>query len=53
MRLEMTISASGPVPRSHSPLLCVRLSRFIRVLLSDQVAQAGRLLVSFALDGAP
>ena len=46
------MSDSGPVPRSHSPLVWVRLSRFIRgFLLSNQVAQAGGLFVGFALDG--
>src|SRR5687767_7156130 len=53
MRLEMTISASGPEARSHSPLECVRLSRFIRLfLLPYHVAQPGGLFIGFALDGA-
>src|SRR5687767_5015947 len=52
MRLEMTMSDSGPLPRSHSPLVCVRLSRFIRAfLLAEQVAQAGGFFVGFGLDG--
>src|SRR5262245_26937022 len=50
MRLEMTMSESGPVPRSHSPLFCVRLSRFIRsFLLSEEVSQTGGLFVVFGL----
>src|SRR5262245_5377004 len=43
--VETTTSDSGPVPRSHSPVVEIRLSRFIRAfLLADQVAQPGRLL---------
>src|SRR5437764_607764 len=54
MRLEMTISHSEPVPRSHSPLFCVRLSRDIRsFLLSNQIAQRGSLFVSFCIDCPP
>src|SRR5262245_12251546 len=50
MRVEMTMSASGPVPRSHSPVVGIRLSRFIRTfLLSDQVAELGGQLVVFGL----
>src|SRR5207249_9493979 len=46
MRLETTMSASGPEPRSHRPVLFVRLSRFIRgFLLSKQIAYAGGLFV--------
>src|ERR1700694_256235 len=52
MRLETTMSDSGPVPRSHSPLDCVRLSRFIGgFLLLDRIAQAGGLFVSLRVDG--
>src|ERR1700722_7803718 len=54
IRLEMTISDSGPIPRSHSPLVRVRLSRskFIRgFLLSNQVSYAGSLFVCFGIDG--
>src|ERR1700731_4850848 len=54
MRLETTMSHSGPVPRSHSPLDCVRLSRFIGgFLLLDRIAQSGSLLVSLRLDRLP
>src|SRR5206468_7961593 len=54
MRVEMTMSDSGPVPRSHSPVDVNRLSRFIRgFLLPNRVAQAGRLFVSFRVDGLP
>src|SRR5436309_696519 len=54
MRLETTMSDSGPVPRSHSPLVCVKLSRFIRgFLLAKQVAQPDGFFVGFRLDGAP
>src|SRR5947199_10298570 len=47
MRVETTTSDSGPVPRSHSPVDGIRLSRFIRTfLLSDQVAEGrGRLVI--------
>src|SRR2546421_755709 len=46
MRLETTMSDSGPEPRSHSPVLFVRLSRFIRgFLLSKQITQSGGLFV--------
>src|ERR1700682_4180164 len=52
MRLETTMSDSGPVPRSHSPLDCVRLSRFIGgCLLLDRIAQAGGVFVSLRVDG--
>src|SRR5439155_5480329 len=51
MRLEMTMSDSGPVPRNHSPLVWLRLSRFIRgFLLSKQIADAGGFFVGFRLD---
>src|SRR5436853_3324576 len=54
MRLEMTMSDSGPLPRNHSPLVWVRLSRFILGFpLSEQVAQAGGLLVGLFLDRPP
>src|SRR6476619_7181631 len=54
MRVEMTMSASGPVPRSHSPVDWIRLSRLIRgFLLSDQVTQLHGPLVLFALDSLP
>src|SRR5207248_7069321 len=51
MRLEMTMSDSGPLPRSHSPLVWVRLSRFIRGFsLSEQVSDAGGLFVGLGVD---
>jgi hypothetical protein len=54
MRPEMTMSDSGPVPRSHSPLVCVKLSRFIRgFLLSEQVSKAGGFLEGFRIHGLP
>src|SRR6202023_708068 len=54
MRLEMTMSLSAPVPRSHSPLFCVRLSRFIRgFLLSNQVTQARGFFIVFRFHGPP
>src|SRR5262249_2345529 len=46
MRVLTTTSDSGPVPRSHSPVVGIRLSRFIGgFLLSDLVAQPGGLFV--------
>src|SRR5437764_216771 len=52
MRLETTMSLSGPVPRSHSPLELVRLSTFIGGFpQSDGVAQPCGLFVSLGLDG--
>src|SRR5438105_10831485 len=52
MRVETTMSDSGPVPRSHSPVVGIRLSRFIRgFLLTDQVAEPGGVLVPLRLDG--
>src|SRR5947207_1584026 len=54
MRLEMTMSDSGPVPRNHSPLVCDRLSKFIRgFLLSNQIPQVGGFLVGFVFHGQP
>src|SRR5262245_3474674 len=54
IRVEITMSDSGPVPRSHSPVDVSRLSRFIRgFLLPDRVAQAGRLFIPFCVDGLP
>src|SRR5437870_5663229 len=52
MRLEMTMSDSGPVPRSHSPLVVVSSSRFIRgFLLSQEVSDPGSFFVVLAVDG--
>src|SRR5262245_541466 len=46
MRVETTTSDSGPVPPSQSPVVGIRLSRFIRGFpFSDQVAQPRGLLV--------
>src|SRR5436190_56919 len=51
IRVETTISASGPVPRSHSPVVGIRLSRFIRgFLLTDQVAELGGEFVVLRID---
>src|SRR5262245_17244841 len=53
MRLEMTMSDSGPDPRSHSPLCCVRLSRFIRAFLfPNQVPQPRCLFIVFRIHGS-
>src|SRR6516164_5878690 len=53
MRVETTTSDSGPVPRSHSPVDGIRLSRFIRgFLLADQVAEFRSPFVVFGLDRA-
>src|SRR5262249_40124939 len=53
MRLEMTMSDSGPVPRSHSPLVWVKLSRFIPGLpVPQQVPQAGFLFETFLVHPA-
>src|SRR5436305_4663962 len=53
MRVETTTSDSGPVPRSHSPVDGIRLSRFIRgFLLADQVADRRGLLVVLGFDRA-
>src|SRR4030088_2374851 len=50
MRLEMKMSDSGPLPRSPSPLVWVRLSRFIRGFsLSEQVSDAGGLFVGLGV----
>src|SRR5437899_6200638 len=51
IRVETTMSASGPVPRSHSPVVGIRLSRFIRgFLLSDQVAELGGEFLILRID---
>src|SRR5689334_1194056 len=51
IRLETTMSDSGPVPRSLSPLDWVRLSRFIDgFLLLYQIAQPGGFLVGLRID---
>src|SRR5712692_9992307 len=48
----MTMSDSGPVPRSHSPLVCVRLSRSIRgFLCPEKVSKMSGFLVSFGFHG--
>src|SRR5437660_11886171 len=53
MRVETTTSDSGPVPRSHSPVDGIRLSRFIRgFLLADQVAEHHGPFVVFRFDRA-
>src|SRR5436189_2815184 len=52
IRLEITMSDSGPVPRSHSPLVFVRFSRSILgFLLSDHISQTSRFFVFFGCDG--
>src|SRR5437870_7412169 len=52
IRLEMTMSDSGPVPRSHSPLVLVRFSRSILgFFLSNQVSQLSRFFIGFRIDG--
>src|SRR5262249_54046957 len=51
IRLEITISDSGPLPRNHSPPVLLRLSRFIRAfLLSNQIPKASGLFVQFRID---
>src|SRR5207247_1469842 len=53
IRVDTTMSASGPVPRSHSPVVGIRLSRFIRgFLLSDQVAELGGEFIVLRIDRA-
>src|SRR5689334_2990484 len=54
IRLEMTMSDSGPVPFSHSPVTSRRLSRFRFIrgfLLSEQVSDPGGLFVGFGVHG--
>src|SRR5262249_8734254 len=52
MRVEMTMSDSGPVPRSHSPQPRVSCSRFIPAFpFSEEVPQPGGLLVPCFRDG--
>src|SRR5690606_35297713 len=54
MRVEMTVSDSGPVPRSHSPRFGSMSFRFIRSLPpSDQVAQPGGVLEALLPDRPP
>src|ERR1700727_379213 len=53
MRVETTISASGPLPRNHSPSFGSRLSRFIGgPHAPDLVAQARRVFVTFLANRA-
>src|SRR5262245_36730630 len=52
IRLEMTMSDSGPVPRSHSPLVVVNSSRFIRgFLVLQEVSDPGGFLIVLVFDG--
>src|SRR5438105_2989881 len=54
MRLETTMSLSGPVPRSHSPLDWVRLSRFIGGFpLTNRIAEPSGLFIGLRLDSSP
>src|SRR5215472_14905080 len=47
-RLEITMSDSGPVPRSHSPLVRLKLLRSMPgFLVTEQIPQPGRLFVVF------
>src|SRR5947208_11016500 len=47
----MTMSDSGPVPRSHSPLVLVRFSRSILgFLLTYHVSQTSRFFIFFLFD---
>ena len=52
IREHITMSLSGPVPRSHSPDVFVRSSRVMRgILRAQQVAQPRGFLVIFTADG--